>query len=438
MFDTIAAIATSLNNNAISIIRISGNDSFEIINKIVNIDLLAKKANSISYAKIIYEGVYYDEILISKFVAPKSFTGENLIEINCHGGVLITRKIFSLILSLGIRIAMPGEFSKRAFLNNKISLSKAEAINELINAKNNIQIEAANKLINNSVSILLEPLIKSIVKLIATIEVNIDYPEYDDVEVLSENTVMPLLLDFINKTEEIINKSERFIKIKNGIKVAIVGKPNVGKSSLLNALIKKDKAIVSNIPGTTRDIIEGDLRLNNISLELIDTAGIRESLDTIENIGIQKSKEAIKEADLIFFLIDNSFDKEDEKILADLKDKKYIIINNKKDLSIKKDVINISALNNDLEELYHYLEEIYEDDIALVDDEILNNQRQLSLMIKAKTQIKEAVAIIKEGYELDLISDNLYLAYEALRDIDGKGDREDLIDELFKNFCLGK
>ena len=272
------------------------------------------------------------------------------------------------------------------------------------------------------------------------IEVNIDYPEYDDVEIITNDKLIPKLEYWLAKTEEMIDKAERFRLIKDGLKVAIVGKPNVGKSSLLNALLKKDKAIVTDVAGTTRDLIEDSVKLENITLHLIDTAGIRESDDIVEKIGIERSIKAIDEAELVILVIDTSkqLDEEDEELLNMTKDKDRIIVYNKNDLVSNKEGINISALNGDIKELVDYLNNKYENDQTLIDEDILNNERQIALMKKAHDSMNEMLKEARYGVELDLLSSDLYDAYHDLSEIVGKSYDDDLIDHLFKNFCLGK
>ena len=292
--DTICAISTSLKDGAISIVRLSGDDTFKIIQKISDIKKI--EGNKIKYGHIFDNEEMIDEVLISFFVGPKSFTREDMAEINCHGGVYVTRLILNLLLANGARLAEPGEFTKRAYLNGRIDLSEAESTNDLINATNHLQAKSAIKGINGSIERLLSPLMEEIKTVIAQIEVNIDYPEYEDVLEMTNELVKPHINKWIKEMKDMINKADRFRVVKDGIKTVIVGKPNVGKSSLLNALLEKEKAIVTDIAGTTRDLVEGVVKLDNITLNLIDTAGIRDSEDIIEQIGIEKSKEALKDA----------------------------------------------------------------------------------------------------------------------------------------------
>lgn len=438
--DTIAAISTALNNQAISIVRLSGDEAIEIANKIFDRDLNHTQGNTIIYGHIMEDGHKLDEVMVSVFRAPKSYTMEDLVEINCHGGVYITRRILSLCLANGARMALNGEFTKRAYLNGRIDLAKAESINDMINANSEVQIKSAMKGIDGSISRLIEPLCDDIMNMIGMIEVNIDYPEYDDVEIITNEKLLPKLHEWISISDEMIDKAQRFRVIKEGLKTAIVGKPNVGKSSLLNALLNKDKAIVTDIAGTTRDLVEDDVRLDNITLHLIDTAGIRESDDVVEKIGIERSLKAIEEAELVILVIDASknMDEEDKELLELTKDKDRIIVYNKTDMNDDVKGIKVSALNGDISELKNYLNERYDKDQSLIDEDILNNERQIALMIKANKGLKDMLKEVDYGYELDLVSSDLYTVYHDLSEIIGKSYEDDLIDHLFRNFCLGK
>ena len=438
MFETIVAISTAVNDNAIAIIRLSGDQAIEIVDGIYSKDLSQQDGFTMSHGYIQDGEEIIDEVLVSVFRAPNSYTREDIVEINTHGGAYVTRKIFNLLLTKGARMAGPGEFTKRAYLNGRINLSQAESINDLINANNEAKAVSSIKGVNGSISRLIEPLLEELMQVIGTIEVNIDYPEYDDVVIMTNEKVLPLLKDFLIKANDIVDKARRFRVIKDGIKVAIVGKPNVGKSSLLNALVQKDKAIVTDIPGTTRDLIEDTINLKNISLHLIDTAGIRESDDIIEAEGINRSLKAIEEADLILFVIDHTYNEEDEKLFEYIKDRNYLIVRNKKDLDDSGSQIKIAAREKDISELTDYLEQQYADDYSLINEDVLNNERQISLMFMAANEIKEAIEAVNEGREIDLISDDLYSAYHYLKEILGEESRDDLIDSLFRNFCLGK
>ena len=440
MNDTICAISTALNNGAIAIVRLSGDEAIDIADKICDKDLHKVKSHSIIYAHIIENGANIDEVMISIFKAPKTYTKEDIVEINTHGGAYIARKVLNLCLANGARLAMSGEFTKRAYLNGRIDLSEAESINDMIKAKSEVQIKSAMKGIDGSIARLIDPLCNEIMDMIGMIEVNIDYPEYDDVTIITNEHLLPMVEKWLKQADEMIKKAERFRIIKDGIKTAIIGKPNVGKSSLLNALLKKDKAIVTDIAGTTRDLIEDSVELENITLHLIDTAGIRESEDTVEKIGIERSLKALKEAELILFVIDAShpLDDEDKRLIELVKDKDVIYIYNKTDIDCLYEGIKISAQNGDIRELVDHLNSRYDKDQSLIDEDILNNERQIALMKSAYNTLKEIKKAVFDGVELDIISSSLYEAYHDLSEIVGKAYDDDLIDHLFKNFCLGK
>ena len=433
--DTICAVSTALKDGAISIVRMSGEDSFEIIRKISHIKEI--KPNTICYGHI-YDGEsMIDEVLISFFKEGKSYTGEDMVEINCHGGVFVTRTILNLLLKMGARPAEPGEFTKRAYLNGRIDLSRADSINDLINADNAVAARSAIRGLNGSVERLLTPLLSRIQDVIAMIEVNIDYPEYEDERQMSAEVVKPYVAEWIREGREMIDKAERLRVVKDGISTVIIGKPNVGKSSLLNALLEEDKAIVTDVAGTTRDLVEGKVRLKNITLDLIDTAGIRESEDVVEKIGIKRSLDALESAELVILVMDASrIDEEDEQLLKMTEGKKRIIVYNKSDLK-KMDGISISALSGDIAALTDYLNDTYKEDILLSNEDVLNNERQIALMKRAIEELEELYENIDMN-TLDIIVINLDESYHYLCEIIGKEYQEDLIDHMFRNFCLGK
>ena len=321
MEDTIAAISTAQGVGAISIIRMSGPDSLIIANKIFDKDILSAKTHTIHYGHIVMNNEIIDEVLISVMLAPKTFTKENVIEINCHGGINTTNKVLELLLTNGARIAEPGEFTKRAFLNGRIDLTEAEGIMNLIESKSDISRKLSINQITGQVSSLIDDLRNDLVKIISNIEVNIDYPEYDDVEVLTNEKITPALKTLINKMKNIVEKSTDGKIITEGLNIGIIGRPNVGKSSLLNALLEEQKAIVTDIEGTTRDLVEGKFLLNGIVCNIIDTAGIRNTENLVEKIGVNKSYEIIDKADLIIYLLNNNEElkKEDYELLEKIK-----------------------------------------------------------------------------------------------------------------------
>lgn len=444
MSETISAISTPLQEGAISIIRLSGDEAINIVNKMFSRDLHQCLSHTINYGMIIdEEGNDVDEVLVSVFKAPKTYTTEDVVEINCHGGVFITRKILGLTLANGARIARAGEFTERAFLNGRIDLAQAEAINDMIEANNNVKANQAISSIKGSVRKLIEPLLHDLLQIIAQIEVNIDYPEYDDVEQLSNDVVLSEATIWLKKIDEIINKAKNSYQIKKGIDTAILGKPNVGKSSLLNALLEEDKAIVTNIAGTTRDLVEGVVQLDELTLNLIDTAGIRETDDLVEKIGIKKSLQTINKAELIIIVFDGSkpLDQEDQRLLKLTENKNRIIVYNKKDLGqVQSDLkgITVSAANLDVEELIKEIKQRFITQIHCSSEITLNNERQIALATTAKKQMEAVCAAIEAEMELDLVTIDLQKAYYSLKEILGEVSRSDLLDALFSNFCLGK
>ena len=442
MFEnTIAAISTSLQDGAISIIRLSGDKAIEITQKIFDRHIINAKSHTIHYGFIIdADKNPVDEVLISIFRAPKTYTREDIVEINCHGGTFITRKILSMVLSAGADLAKPGEFTQRAFYHGRIDLSQAEAVQDMIEASNNTAASMAIHGIKGSVKKLLQPLIDDLMDIIAQIEVNIDYPEYEDVEQLTTNDLLPKTNDWLDKIDHILARVQTGQILKKGIDTIIVGKPNVGKSSLLNALLEEDKAIVTDIAGTTRDLVEGQIHIGSVQLNLIDTAGIRESSDKIEQIGIEKSQEKLKDAKLVLLVFDGSkeLDEEDKQLLELTKDKMRLIIYNKLDKTeANKDGIWISAANKEIQPLIDALENLYHEDL-LKEDPLLSNERQIGLLNQAKEDMLRAKEAMDMMVEPDLIEIDIQAAHDHLKEILGEVHREDLLDTLFSKFCLGK
>ena len=442
MFEnTIAAISTSLQDGAISIIRLSGDKAIEITQKIFDRNIINAKSHTIHYGFIIdADKNPVDEVLISIFRAPKTYTREDIVEINCHGGTFITRKILSMVLSAGADLAKPGEFTQRAFYHGRIDLSQAEAVQDMIEASNNTAASMAIHGIKGSVKKLLQPLIDDLMDIIAQIEVNIDYPEYEDVEQLTTNDLLPKTNDWLDKIDHILARVQTGQMLKKGIDTIIVGKPNVGKSSLLNALLEEDKAIVTDIAGTTRDLVEGQIHIGSVQLNLIDTAGIRESNDKIEQIGIEKSQEKLKDAKLVLLVFDGSkeLDEEDKQLLELTKDKMRLIIYNKLDKTeADKDGIWISAANKEIQPLIDALEHLYQQDL-LKEEPLLSNERQIGLLNQAKEDMLRAKEAMDMMVEPDLIEIDIQAAHDHLKEILGEVHREDLLDTLFSKFCLGK
>mgnify|MGYP000378573059 FL=1 len=440
MNDTIAAIATANATGAVSIIRISGEEAILIASELINKDLSKKEGYTITFGTVQEDNEVVDEVLVSIFRAPKSYTGEDVVEIGCHGGLFITRKILSLCLGKGARLARRGEFTERAFLNGKMDLSQAEGVNDLINATDEVNAKSAMHSLKGSVSKILKPLEEDLTQIISNIEVNIDYPEYDDVHQLTEDEILPKAKTWLKDIQKLIDEAKKAVNIREGIDTVILGRPNVGKSSLLNALLEEDKAIVTDIAGTTRDIVEGTVRLDGITLNLIDTAGIHESNDIVEKIGIDKSLQALEKAELVIVVIDGSeaLTDEDHKLLEMTKNKNRIVVYNKNDKAIQHDGISISAINGDVEALTNAIKEKYEKELYLASSDTLNNERQIGLAIQAEQSMKNAIRTLEDGMELDLVTIDLQNAWTSLKEITGKAGKEDLLDEIFSRFCLGK
>ncbi|MFZ7034507.1 tRNA uridine-5-carboxymethylaminomethyl(34) synthesis GTPase MnmE [Bulleidia extructa] len=438
--DTIAAISTADAMGAVSIIRISGPDTFEIVKKLCHKDMRNMEGYRMVRSEIYDQQEVVDDSLISVFHAPYSYTGEDVVELNCHGGVYLTHKILQLVLGLGARLAKRGEFTQRAFLNEKMDLSQAEAIQDLIVAEDEINTKAAIHTLKGSILRVLRPLEEELIQMIAHIEVNIDYPEYDDVEMLVESDILPKAKAWRQQLEKLVLESEKAQVVKGGVQTVIVGRPNVGKSSLLNALLEEDKAIVTDIAGTTRDIVEGNIRIGSFSLHLIDTAGIRDSNDRIEQMGIEKSKKMIEKAQLILLVMDGSQELtiEDQELLEQTKDKTRIIIYNKKDLGSKYSGVQISASTGQIEALKEKLEALFQQEVLAASGDTLANDRQIGLAKAALGAMDQAIASLEAGMELDLVTLDLQESWNCLKEMSGGRSREGLLDEIFSRFCLGK
>ena len=450
MNDTIAAISTALGVSAISIIRVSGQDSIEIVNKLFKgKDLTTVPSHTIHYGYIIDNNEIIDEVLVTVMKAPKTFTTEDIVEINSHGGISTTNKVLELLLTNGARLAEPGEFTKRAFLNGRIDLIKADGIMNLISAKTDKARKLSINQLNGEVTNTIKSLREKLISIISNIEVNIDYPEYEDIEEVTSKKIKPSIIDVKNEVKELIKKSNEGKIINEGINVGIIGRPNVGKSSLLNTLLEEEKAIVTDIEGTTRDIVEGTINLNGILLNLIDTAGIRETENIVEKIGVEKSKEIIEKSDLNILLLNNNepLTKEDLNLLKIIKNKPHIVLINKIDLESKIDItklpdeyIKISIKNNSgikelkqrITELFH-LEELETDDLTYLSD-----ARSIALLKKSLSYIEESLTSIEKEEPIDIVEINIKSSWESLGEIIGETYKEELIDELFQRFCLGK
>lgn len=455
MFDTIAAISTANGEGGIGIVRISGDKSLEILSKI----FVAKngkkadelKSHTISYGNIVHNGKTVDEVLVSLMLGPKSYTTENMVEINCHGGYLVTHKILEIVLENGARAADKGEFTKRAFMGGRIDLTQAEAVIDLITAKTEKSITVSVDQLRGDLKEKITELKKKLLDVAAHVNVVIDYPEEGIDEPMPDH-LMDNLKDVHISADNLIKSYNKGKKIKEGIKTAIVGRPNVGKSSLLNSLLKEERAIVTHIPGTTRDIIEEVININGIPLVLVDTAGIRETEDIVENIGVEKSKEMIEKADLILFVLDSSQEAaaEDFAIYDKIRDKKVIAILNKCDKEQKielekfeklKESISISAkenigIENMEEKIYSF---ITEEEIESSSEEIIiTNSRHRAALERTKKSVENIFETIESGFPMDLVAVDLRDALDNLSEITGEISTEDLLDHVFKNFCVGK
>lgn len=454
-YDTIAAIATPIGEGGISIIRVSGENALEIVNKIFRGANLNKVAShTIHYGHIIdYANKdVVDEVLVTVMLAPKTFTRENTVEVSCHGGLLVTQKILQLILDNGARMATPGEFTKRAFINGRIDLTQAESIMDIIEAKTDRARQVAMKQLEGGLLFEIRKLRQELLNTMSHEEVNIDYPEYDMDDVTSK--------EMYDKAQQVIKEIDKLLAtaqegkvVRSGLATAIVGRPNVGKSSLLNYLSKEEKAIVTNIAGTTRDTLEEYVSLKGILLKLIDTAGIRQTDDIVEKIGVERSKRAITESDLVLLLINSSEEltEEDQKLLELTQDKKRIIILNKADQVAKitkKDIqkitdspiVTISVLKKqNMTGLEEAIKSLFLQGIADSKSEVMvTNQRQNDLLRKAKQSLIEAIEAINDNMPLDLVQIDLKEAWDSLGEITGDTAPDELITQLFSKFCLGK
>ena len=450
MNDTICAISTALGVGAISIIRVSGDEAIDIVNKIFDKDLTKKESHTINYGHIVYNGEIIDEVMVSIMKSPKTFTKEDIVEINSHGGVAVTNKVLEILLLEGARLAEPGEFTKRAFLNGRIDLLEAESIMDLIESKTETSRKLAISGMEGKVSKLVKNIIDNLVKVNANIEVNIDYPEYEDIEIVTKERIEEMS-KYINKElTKLLNESENGKLIKDGINTLILGRPNVGKSSILNKLIEEDKAIVTSVAGTTRDIVEGQIKVNGILLNIIDTAGVRETEDIVEKIGVEKSLSLVNDADLIILVFNNNekLTDEDKKLLEYTKEKKRIIVINKIDLENNLDISNlknerivkVSALKDSgIENLKNEINDMFNlEEINLGDFTYLSNSRQISLVKKAVEISKNLEEALNNDVPIDLLEIDIKEICEILGEIIGESYDDKLIDTLFSNFCLGK
>ncbi len=453
MNDTICAIATAQGVGAISIIRVSGDDSTKIVDKIFQgKDLTKVESHTINYGHIIDNNEIIDEVLVSVMKSPKTFTTEDVVEINTHGGIAATNRTLELLLENGCRLAEPGEFTKRAFLNGRIDLLEAEAVMDMIDAKTENQRKMAINQIDGKTSNLINELRSDMIQIISNINVNIDYPEYDDVDIITNDILIPKIKKLKEKILKILKESENGKLIKEGIKTSIIGRPNVGKSSLLNALLQEDKAIVTDIAGTTRDIVEGQIRINGIILNMIDTAGIRKTEDIIESIGVEKSLKIMEEADLILFMINNNEELSDDikELINKINNKKYLILINKKDLETKFNkeelnvdknrIVELSIINNEgIEELKEKIIEMFNiNELETKDPTYLSNSRSISILKRCLKRVEDIEKSLNDNMPIDMIELDIKNIWEELGTINGTNYEEELLDEMFSRFCLGK
>lgn len=456
--ETIAAISTPLGYGGIGIIRISGKDAFNVVEKIFkpkNEKNKEIKGYNMKYGNIFdSKGKNIDEVLVTYFVSPKSFTTENMCEINSHGGPIIVKRILELCLNNGARLAEPGEFTKIAFMNGRIDLTQAEAIIDMINSKTRKEQDASMKQLEGELSREINEIRDLIMQKMVDIEASIDYPEYDIEEVNKEN-LRQMLIEVEDRLKTLHNSFENGKMIKDGIKMAIIGKPNAGKSSLLNAILKEERAIVTELEGTTRDIIEEFVVIEGIPVKVVDTAGIRnETKDKIEEIGIKKAKEMAKNADLVIYMLDSTkeLDEEDNEILKTIEQKKAIIILNKQDLQpvispkteelirINKPIIQMSALKREgIESLYSKIAEMFNLGEIEIDDSItVTNERHKEIIKNVLKNTQESIATIDNNLPVDITTVSIKQMLDGLGEITGTTASEDIINDIFKKFCLGK
>ncbi|GIO28218.1 tRNA uridine-5-carboxymethylaminomethyl(34) synthesis GTPase MnmE [Ornithinibacillus bavariensis] len=455
--DTIAAISTPIGEGAISIVRLSGSEAVDIITNIFQgKDLKEVESHTIHYGKIIdpETNEVAEEVMVTIMRAPKTFTREDVVEINCHGGLVSVNRVLEIALHEGARLAEPGEFTKRAFLNGRIDLSQAEAVMDLIRAKTDKAMNIALKQMDGRLSSLIKKYRQSLLETVAHVEVNIDYPEYDDVEEMSHEMMRKKTREVHAEIEELLSVAKQGKILREGIATAIIGRPNVGKSSLLNALVQENKAIVTDIPGTTRDIIEEYVNVRGIPLRLVDTAGIRETEDIVERIGVERSRQALKEADLILFVLNNNekLTEEDIRLFEAVRGLEFIVIINKTDLEQKLDmeqvlelvgdkkIVSTSLLNEEgINELEAAIaDSFFSGDIDSGDLTYVSNVRHIQLLKQAKKALEDAMDSLEMGMPLDIVQIDVTRTWEFLGEIIGDTASDSLIDQLFSQFCLGK
>ena len=456
-FDTIAAISTPPGEGAISIVRMSGEEAVSIAQKVFSgKDLTQAKSHTINYGHIVDPKTHeeIDEVMVSLMLAPKTFTREDVVEINCHGGIVATNRILQLLLVNGARLAEPGEFTKRAFLHGRIDLTQAESVMDLIRAKTDRSMKIALNQLDGNLSHLIDSLRKDILDVLAQVEVNIDYPEYDDVEEMTTKLLKEKAIEIKQRIEQLLKTASQGKIMREGLATALVGRPNVGKSSLLNHLLHEDKAIVTDVAGTTRDVIEEYVNVSGVPLKLIDTAGIRETDDKVEKIGVERSKKAIEQSDLVLLVLNaaESLTKEDLELIRLTNDKKRIIILNKTDLEEKLDrkelakisenapVYATSILKNEgLEALEEAISKLFFNGIENSQSTVMvTNARHIALLKKAQNSLDSVLEGISSGMPVDLVQIDMTEAWNLLGEITGESYEDELLDQLFSQFCLGK
>ena len=448
MNDTICAISTALGVGAISVIRVSGEDAISKVAKLFDgKNLLDAPSHTIHYGHIVSNKEVIDEVLVTVLKAPKTYTKEDIVEINSHGGISTTKKILEILIENGIRLAEPGEFTKRAFLNGRLDLSQAEAVNSLIKSRTDLERKLALNGLSGKISKKINKVRGIIVELLANIEVNIDFPEYEDALEITLENLPPKLREIKKELESLLEESNIGKIVENGIKVAIIGRPNVGKSSILNAMLKENKAIVTDIAGTTRDIVEGEVELKGIALKFIDTAGIHKTEDVVEKIGVDKSLEMMNLADLVILVLNNNekLTEEDKELLEKIKEKTHIIFINKNDLPTKlelneKEIVKGNTIDLDgLNELKNKIVELF--DLEKINNsnlEVVSSAREIGLIKEALNSINGALNNVSSALPVDMIAIDIKKAWDLLGEITGEAYQDELLDTLFSKFCLGK
>ncbi|MCM3618235.1 tRNA uridine-5-carboxymethylaminomethyl(34) synthesis GTPase MnmE [Sutcliffiella horikoshii] len=459
-FDTIAAISTPMGEGAIAIVRLSGDEAYRIIDEIF-VTPSGKKMKDVASHTIHYGHIVdpktdktIEEVMVSAMRGPKTFTREDVIEINCHGGLVSVNKLLQLVLSRGARLAEPGEFTKRAFLNGRIDLSQAEAVMDLIRAKTDRAMNVALGQMEGRLSKLIQKLRQEILETLAHVEVNIDYPEYDDVEEMTHKMLLEKSTFVKEELEKLLQTSQQGKILREGLSTVIIGRPNVGKSSLLNSLVHENKAIVTDIPGTTRDVIEEYVSVRGVPLRLVDTAGIRETEDIVERIGVERSREVLKKADLILLVLNNNDEltHEDKQLFEAVSGMDVIVIVNKTDLPAKIDLAEVTKLakrhtvistslkeEQGIDELEEAISSMFfQGDLEAGDMTYVSNSRHIGLITQAQQALEDAIEGVESGVPIDIVQIDLTRTWEILGEIIGDAVHESLIDQLFSQFCLGK